>query len=149
MSRMTREQLQQLSKDELIEIILRQQEIIEQLQARVAAWEAQVERLTDPPKDHTNSSFPPSRSRKPNHGGRSNAKRGPEKGHQGRSRRRQEPDITLHTLRHTFATMLVREGVDVRTLQRLLGHASIETTALYLHVDAEDLRGAIGRHPLA
>ncbi len=56
--------------------------------------------------------------------------------------------VTLHTLRHTFGTMLLRQGVDVRTLQRLLGHASIETTALYLHVDAEDLRGAIGRHPL-
>lgn len=56
--------------------------------------------------------------------------------------------ITLHTLRHTFATLLLREGVDVRTLQRLLGHASIETTALYLHLDTEDLRGAIGRHPL-
>ncbi|MEA3401681.1 MAG: IS66 family transposase, partial [Armatimonadota bacterium] len=50
---------------------------------------------TGPPKDHTNSSVPPSKSRKPNRGGRSNAKRGPKKGHQGHSRRRQEPDITL------------------------------------------------------
>ena len=95
MSRMTREQLQQLSKDELIEIILRQQETIEQLQVRVSELEAQIERLTGPPKDHTNSSVPPSKSRKPNRGGRSNAGRGPKKGHRGHSRKRQEPDITL------------------------------------------------------
>lgn len=95
MPRMTREQLETLSKDELIDIILRQQEIIEQLQARVSELEAQVERLTGPPKDHTNSSVPPSKSRKPNRGGRSNATRGPKKGHRGHSRKRQEPDITL------------------------------------------------------
>jgi len=56
--------------------------------------------------------------------------------------------VTLHTLRHTFATLLLKEGVDVRTLQRLLGHASIETTALYLHLETDDLRGALARHPL-
>lgn len=57
--------------------------------------------------------------------------------------------VTLHTLRHTFATLLLKKGVDVRTLQRLLGHASIETTALYLHLETDDLRGALARHPLA
>lgn len=60
----------------------------------------------------------------------------------------QRRDVTLHTLRHTFATLLLKEGVDVRTLQRLLGHASIETTALYLHLETDDLRGALARHPL-
>jgi site-specific recombinase XerD len=60
----------------------------------------------------------------------------------------QRDNVTLHTLRHTFATLLLKEGVDVRTLQRLLGHASIETTALYLHLETDDLRGALARHPL-
>jgi len=102
MPRMTRQQLERLSKDELIDIILRQQEIIElqqarieQLEARVAKLEAQVESLTGPPKDHTNSSVPPSKSRKSGRKGRSESKRGPKKGHQGRSRERREPDITL------------------------------------------------------
>jgi hypothetical protein len=100
MSGMTREQLRQLSKDELIDIILRQQEIIElqqarieQLEARVAQLEAQIERLTGPPKDHTNSSVPPSKSRKPNRDSPGQSKRGPKKGHRGHSRKRQEPDI--------------------------------------------------------
>ena len=102
MSRMTREQLQQLSKDELIDIILRQQDIIElqqarieQLEARGAQLEAQIERLTEPPKDHTNSSVPPSKSRKPNRDSPGHSKRGPKQGHRGHSRKRQEPDITL------------------------------------------------------
>jgi hypothetical protein len=92
---MTREQLEQLSKDELIDIILRQQTYIERLETRVAQLEARVERLTGPPKDHTNSSVPPSQSRKPNRDGPGQSKRGPKKGHRGHSRKRQEPDITL------------------------------------------------------
>ena len=94
---MPREQLQQQSKDELIDIILRQQEIIEQLQASVSELEAHVERLTGPPKDHTNSSVPLSKNRKSDRGDRSNAKRGPKKGHRvdslSRSKRSQREPV--------------------------------------------------------
>lgn len=52
---------------------------------------------------------------------------------------------TPHTLRHTFGRELAREGVDVRSIQRMMGHARIETTMIYLEPDANDLRAAIGR----
>ena len=59
-----------------------------------------------------------------------------------------ERHITPHMLRHTVATLLLRNGVDIRIVQEFLGHASIATTQRYTHVTKEHLvRVLRERHP--
>lgn len=59
-----------------------------------------------------------------------------------------ERHVTPHMLRHTVATLLLRNGVDIRIVQEFLGHASIATTQRYTHVTKEHLIGVLRkRHP--
>ena len=53
-----------------------------------------------------------------------------------------------HKLRHTAATLMLQHGVDVRTLQEVLGHESLNTTQIYTHVDNEGLRTAAMSNPV-
>lgn len=53
-----------------------------------------------------------------------------------------------HKLRHTAATLMLQNGVDVRTLQEVLGHDHLNTTQIYTHIDNEDLRVAARANPL-
>lgn len=61
-----------------------------------------------------------------------------------------DPTIySSHKLRHTAATLMLQNGVDVRTLQEVLGHEHLNTTQIYTHVDNSELRVAASANPLA
>ena len=56
---------------------------------------------------------------------------------------------SVHKLRHTAATLMYQNGVDIRALQELLGHESIATTEIYTHVDNSQIRNAVENNPLS
>jgi len=56
--------------------------------------------------------------------------------------------FTIHTLRHTFATLMLEGGCDIFSLSKMMGHSDIKTTTIYLSATAEHLRCQVVKHPL-
>ena len=59
-----------------------------------------------------------------------------------------EKPVSPHTLRHTYATRLLDRGFNIREVQTLLGHANVQTTQVYTHVNPEELRAKLQAEPV-
>ena len=57
--------------------------------------------------------------------------------------------LSVHKLRHTAATLMYQNGVDVRVLKEVLGHENLNTTQIYTHISNEQLENAMSKNPLA
>ena len=58
--------------------------------------------------------------------------------------------VSPHTFRHTFATMMLNSGANIKSVQELLGHASLNTTSIYTHLTNEEIRRSyLNAHPRA
>ena len=55
---------------------------------------------------------------------------------------------SVHTLRHTCATLMLKNGTDIKVIQEILGHSSVETTKIYTHLYDKDVKKAMQEHPL-
>ncbi len=59
-----------------------------------------------------------------------------------------EDKISPHILRHAFASHMLKNGADLKVLQQLLGHEDISTVEIYTHINIEDTKKALKKHPL-
>ena len=59
----------------------------------------------------------------------------------------EEHHYSFHSLRHTYATLLLRQGCNLPTIQELLRHSSMASTQIYLHVEDVEVTAAAMQHP--
>lgn len=60
-----------------------------------------------------------------------------------------ENQYSVHTLRHTCATILYKSGYDIKLIQEILGHSSVNTTKIYTHLYDKEVEKTMQEHPLA